>query len=460
MNNKIYNTKKHCVTNFSIHVLTCLLILITACNSSQEKANNDLFDESISEDSLLNLVQYQTFQYFWDNAEPISGMAPERTHMDDIYPQNDKHVVTSGGSGFGLMAILVGVERGFITREQAVERYDKILTFLESADRFKGAFPHWWHGETGKVKSFSTYDDGGDLVETAFLIQGLITVRQYFKDGNETERNLVNRINALWEAVEWDFYTQGENVLYWHWSPKHGWKMDFDVRGYNECLIMYVLAASSPTHAIEPEVYHEGWARNGDIKTDREYLGYDTILDHYETNDSPVGPLFWAHYSYLGLNPTNLKDRYADYWKLNQNHALIHYTHNMINPNEYEGYGENMWGMTSSYSINGYSGHRPDKDLGVISPTAALSSFPYTPDKSMRFLKFLYFEADSLVGKYGPYDAFSLENDWYLPRYLAIDQGPIPVMIENYRTGLLWNLFMSAPEIQAGLDKLGFTIQD
>lgn len=440
-------------------ILITLLLVVVSCDSKKDSHTNSA-NEQISDDSLLTLVQYQTFQYFWENAEPVSGMAPERTHMDDIYPQNDKNVVTSGGSGFGVMAILVGIERGFITREEAVERYDKILTFLETADSFHGVFPHWWYGDTGKVKAFSRYDDGGDLVETAFLIQGLITVREYFRDGNEEEQILVDRINTIWENVEWDWHTKGgENVLYWHWSPNHGWQMDFDVRGYNECLIMYVLAASSPTHGVEPEVYHEGWARDGSLSTDREYLGYETVLDHYETNDSPVGPLFWAHYSYLGLNPTNLKDRYADYWKLNQNHALIHYTHSVNNPNNFEGYGENMWGLTSSYSMKGYAGHRPDNDIGVISPTAALSSFPYTPEESMKFLKYLYFEADSLVGEYGPYDAFSYENDWYLPRYLAIDQGPIPVMIENYRTGLLWDLFMSAPEIQAGLKKLDFTTE-
>ncbi|MBT33690.1 MAG: beta-glucosidase [Thalassobius sp.] len=411
----------------------------------------------ISEDSLLNLVQYQTFQYFWEGAEPTSGLARERLHMDNEYPHEGPEIITSGGSGFGLMAILVGVERGFITREQAFERYTKIVNFLEKADKFHGVFPHWWNGETGKIVPFSKKDDGGDLVETAFLAQGLLCVRQYFKDGTAEEKALAERINKLWEGIEWDWHTRGgENVLYWHWSPNNAWDMNFAVHGYNECLIMYVMAAASPTHSIKPEVYHEGWAMNGKIKTDRKYLGYETVLDHYETNDSPVGPLFWAHYSYLGLDPRNLKDQYADYWKLNQNHVLIHYQHCVDNPHHYKGYGENCWGLTSSYSIKGYAGHRPDEDLGVISPTAALSSFPYTPKESMQFLKFLYTEADSLVGEYGPYDAFSLQDDWYLPRYLAIDQGPIPVMIENYRTGLLWDLFMSCPEVQTGLDKLGF----
>ncbi len=440
------------------------LSLLLGCGpggESNDESNSALGSryEGISEDSLLTLVQYQTFQYFWENAEPVSGLAPERTHMDNIYPQDDKSVVTSGGSGFGLMAIIVGVERGFITRGEAIERFDKILNFLESADRFHGVYPHWWYGDTGKTKPFSKKDDGGDLVETAFLIQGLLTARQYFDKDEPAEASIRDRINAIWESVEWNWHTQGgENILYWHWSPNYGWDMNFGVKGYNECLIMYVLAASSPTYPIDPEVYHEGWARGGEITKDTTYLGYETVLDHYPGNSAPVGPLFWAHYSYLGLDPTNLTDTYADYWKLNKNHALIHHAYCKENPENFEGYSEKVWGLTSSYSMRGYAGHRPGMDLGVISPTAALSSFPYTPEESMDFLKYLYLEADSLVGEYGPYDAFSPEHDWYLPRYLAIDQGPIPVMIENHRTRLIWDLFMSAPEVQKGLAMLGFKV--
>ena len=449
----------------SIFLYFFIFILFVECSSERGSSKAEKEQqrvENISDDSLLTLVQHQTFQYFWENAEPISGMAPERTHMDDVYPQNDKNVVTSGGSGFGVMAILVGIERGFITREQAVNRYEKILNFLETADRFHGVWPHWWFGDTGKVKPFSKNDDGGDLVETAFLIHGLLTVREYFRGSdNPREQKIIERINKLWGEVEWSWHTRGgEDVLYWHWSPKFGWEKDFNVEGYNECLIMYVLAASSPTYAVDADVYHKGWARDGDIANDTTFLGYETELDYYADGDHPIGPLFWAHYSYLGLDPTNLTDTYADYNNLTVNHAKIHYDYCVQNPKNYEGYGENCWGLTSSYSMKGYAGHRPgNMDLGVISPTAALSSFPYTPEESMKMLKFLYFEADSLVGKYGPYDAFSFEYDWYTPRYLAIDQGPIPVMIENHRTGMLWDLFMRAPEVQNGLKKLGFKTQ-
>ena len=450
-----YKTRGKATLNMTLVMGICFALV--ACDRRDHSQNLTPSSQVISEDSLFNLVQYQTFQYFWEGAEPVSGMARERLHMDSVYQHHDKDIITSGGSGFGLMAIIVGINRGFISPEEGIGRLKKIVGYLEKADSFHGVWPHWWFGPTGKVYPFSEHDDGGDLVETSYLVAGLLVARQYLLKDAPEEADLVNRINALWQAVEFDWHTKaGEDVLYWHWSPKHGWKMDFRVEGYNECLIMYVLAASSPTHPISPDVYHKGWAREGKIARDTTYYGLETVLDHYPHGNSPVGPLFWAHYSFLGLDPAKLSDKYADYWRLNKNHVQIHYNHCLENPHKYKGYGEKLWGLTSSYSIKGYAAHTPDRDLGVISPTAALSSFPYTPAESMKMLKHLYSTADTLVGIYGPYDAFSLHDNWYVPRYLAIDQGPIPVMIENHRTGLIWDLFMSAPEIQQGLKKLGF----
>ena len=434
-----------------------ILLLASACNPGKTTATSSS-EIPVADSALFRLVQERTFQYFWDGAEPVSGLARERFHTDNIYPQNDKHVITSGGGGFGVMAILVGIERNFISRQQGLERMEKILSFLEKADRFHGAWPHWWNGETGKVVPFSKKDDGGDLVETAYMIQGLLCVRQYFKDGNAREKQVVGRIDKLWKEVEFDWYRNGKNVLYWHWSPNYQWEMNFPVIGYNECLIMYVLAASSPTHGIPPEVYHEGWADNGKIRKPSGLFGIPLQLRHQGDADAG-GPLFWAQYSYLGLDPRGLKDQYADYWEENKNQTLINYEWCVRNPNNYKGYGANSWGLTSSYSMDGYSGHAPykDRDLGVITPTAALSSFPYTPDKSMAAMKHWYDDLkDKLWGIYGFYDAFSEAHNWWLPRYLAIDQGPIVVMMENHRSGLLWNLFMSCPEIKQGLQKLGF----
>ncbi|HTR28322.1 MAG TPA: glucoamylase family protein [Puia sp.] len=413
----------------------------------------------ISDSALLNLVERQTFQYFWDGGEPNSGMAPERIHMDNVYREHDQSTIATGGSGFGLLAILAAIHRHYISRETGLQRFEKIVSFLEKADRFHGAWPHWLNDTTGHVKPFGRDDDGGDLVETCYLLQGLLCVRQYFREGNGEEKRLAARIDRLWQQVDFDWYRNGgQNVLFWHWSPTNGWKMNFPVHGYNECLILYVLAASSPSHSIPAEVYHEGWAQNGAIDKITTYRN-DTLHLHMQGDPPHGGPLFWSQYSYLGLDPRGLKDRYADYWKENVAQSIINYQWCVDNPLHYRGYGRDNWGLTASYSVGYYAAHAPDMrhDLGVISPTAAISAIPYTPAKSMAAIRYWYDSLRARIwGKYGFYDAFSQKDAWYPPRYLAIDQGPEVAMIENYRDGLLWGLFMSCPEVHAGLKKLGF----
>jgi hypothetical protein len=400
----------------------------------------------ISDDELLTKVQQQTFKYFYDFAEPVSGMARERNTSGNL--------VTSGGSGFGLMALIVGIERGFITRAQGVERLTKVINFLETCDRYHGAWPHWLNGTTGKTIPFSANDNGADLVETSFLVQGLLSVRQYLNSADPAEQSLINRINTLWHGVEWDWFTrEGQDVLYWHWSPDKGWAMNMPISGYNEALIVYTLAAASPTHAISPSVYTKGWARSGAIKNNRLFyniklpLGFDY-----------GGPLFFTHYSFLGMNPKNLSDTYGSYWEQNVNHTLINRAYCIDNPKKFVGYSSSNWGLTASDNQSGYSAHSPTNDLGVISPTAALSSMPYAPAESLTALKFFYYTlGDRLWGEYGFYDAFNSTEGWTANSFLAIDQGPIIIMIENHRTGLVWNLFMSAPEVKNGLTNLGFT---
>jgi hypothetical protein len=362
--------------------------------------------------------------------------------------------VTSGGTGFGLMALVVGMERGYITRQEGTERLDKILNFLETCDRYHGVWPHWLNGATGEVIPFSPKDNGADLVETAFLVQGLITVRAYLRDTDVNEKGLKDRIDTLWQEVEWDWFTRGgEEVLYWHWSPDFEWEMNHAIRGHNETLITYVLAASSPTHPIDSMVYHRGYARNGEIVNGSDYFGIKLPL-----GEELGGPLFFSHYSFLGLDPRNLADRYASYWEQNVNHTLINRQYCIDNPNGYEGYGEASWGLTASDNHQFYGAHSPSNDLGVITPTAAISSIPYTPEYSLNAIRHFYYElGDTLWGEYGFYDSFNMTEKWWADSYLAIDQGPIVVMIENYRSGLLWDLFMEVEEVQNGLKKLGFT---
>ena len=443
------------------------LLALAACKS--EGGNTDpntpvTPDESTrpasfaNDDAMLDYIQRVHFNYMWDGAEPTSGLARERIHLDGDYPEHDQDVVTTGGSGFGIAGLIVAMERGFITREQGVERLTRIVDFLERADRFHGVWSHWINGPTGKVKPFGQKDNGGDLVESCFLMQGLLCARQYLDRDNDAEKDLVKRINALWEGMEFDWYTRGgQDVIYWHWSPEYEWEMNFPLEGYNECLIVYVLAAASPTHTVPASCYHKGWARSGGIKSTAAPYGYPLELKHNGAEQTG-GPLFWAHYSWIGLNPKGLKDQYADYWNVARNHAMSNYQYCVENPKKYTGYGPDCWGLTASYSTEGYSAHCPGNDLGVITPTAALSSFPYTPEQSMAALKGFYSRGESIWGKYGFYDAFSPTSGWTLPRYLAIDQCTIAPMIENYRTGLLWRLFMSCPEVQQGLTKLGFTV--
>jgi hypothetical protein len=405
---------------------------------------------------LLDIIERQTFRYFWEGAEPVSGMARERIHADGVNPENDNDVIAVGGSGFGIMGMIVAVERGFITRSDAYLRIARIAGYLSRSARFHGAWPHWMKGDPGQVVPFSENDDGGDIVETAYLMQGLLTAREYFCSGTTEERRLAAAIDTLWRGVEWDWYTRGRNALYWHWSPTAGWVMDFPIRGYNECLIAYVLAASSPTHPIPPAAYHECWARGGAIMDSRQAYGYRLGLRHNGA-DERGGPLFWSHYSFLGLDPRGLKDRYADYWQHNVSHTLINYRYCVENPEGYAGYGADNWGLTASYSMDWYAAHSPSDDLGVIAPTAAASSLPYAPRQSMRAIRHWFTDmGEKLWGPYGFYDAFSEEHHWF-PRWnLAIDQGPMLVMIENYRSGLLWTLFMRSPEINEGLLRLGF----
>jgi len=441
-----------------------VLILCFSCGSDDGPGYQEPYDPSdddpvipLTDTELMDLTQETTFRYFWDYADANSGAARERYHPND--PSNSQNVVTTGGSGFGLMAILVGIERGYVAREEGFNRLSQIVDFFENADRFHGVWPHWINGTNGSVIPFSDQDNGGDLVETAFLAQGLICVKEYFKNGSEDEVALATQADELWKGIEWNWYTQNQNALYWHWSPNNGFSINLELKGYNETLIAFILGAASPDFPIPAEVYHQGWANNGNIVSGESQYGMPLILDHA---GSGTGPLFWAHYSFLGLNPTNLSDQYANYWDLNVNHTNINYEYCVDNPNNFRDYGEDCWGLTASYSRNsdgttGYSAHSPDNDLGVVSPTAAISSIPYTPEKSLEAMHYFYSKKDILLGPAGFYDAFSPQyNDWVAEQYLAIDQGPEIIMIENYRSGLLWNLFMQNEDVQNGLDILDF----
>ena len=400
----------------------------------------------ISKEDLLDSVQRKTLRYFWDFAHPVSGMARERNSSGDL--------VTSGGTGFGIMALVAAADRNYLTRNQVVTHLNKMADFLwTKADQFHGAYPHWLSGSTGKTIAFSTNDDGADLVETSYLIQGLLTARNYFDQSSPEETKLRETIDSIWHRVDWYWFTKnGESNLYWHWSPNKGFVMNMQIRGWNECLITHVLAASSPTHPVSANVYHNGWARNGGMKNGRSFYGVKLPL-----GEDYGGPLFFAHYSFLGIDPNGLSDQYANYWEQNVNHSKINHLYCKNNPKNQAGYSDSCWGLTASDIPNSYTASSPTNDRGVITPTAALSSFPYTPEESTKALEFFYYQLGDLIWKeYGFVDAFSVGDCWAANSFLAIDQGPIIVMIENYRSGLLWKNFTAVPEVISGMKKLGF----
>jgi hypothetical protein len=400
----------------------------------------------MTDEALLDMVQEYTFRYFWEFGHPVSGLARERNTSGDL--------VTMGGSGFGIMAILVGIERGYISWEQGLDRILKMVVFLERADRFKGVYPHWMNGETGRTIRFSQFDDGGDVVETAFLLQGLLTARKYFSGESVDEIVLRTKINGIWEAIDWNWYRkQNQNVIFWHWSPEHQFRINLPVRGYNETMMVYLLAVASPTNAVPANLYEKGWA-GGNYENGRTY--YNIKLP---VGPNLGGPLFFAHYSFIGFDPRGIKDEYTNYFVQNRNHTLINRAYCIQNPRGFQGYGENCWGLTASDDPDGYLAHEPggSRDNGTITPTAALSSMPYTPEESIAALKHMYREhGKEMWGPMGFYDAYNLSRNWFADSYLAIDQGPIVCMIENYRTGLLWNYFMQNEEIQSALTAIGF----
>ncbi len=404
----------------------------------------------LSDDALLDRVQRQTFGFFWDGAHPVSFLARDRTGVE-ADPADD--LVSVGGCGFGVMAIIVAVARGFVAREEAVARLNAMVAFLERTPAYHGLFPHFLNGRTGATIPFGRKDDGADIVETAFLFQGLLCARQFFNADDAAERRLRDHITWMWNDVEWSWHTRGgRKALTWHWSPNNGFALDHEVRGWNECLITYVLAAAAPRFPIDPNAYHGGFAQSRTFINRRSFYDLELPL-----GPDLGGPLFFAHYSFCGLDPRGLRDDYADYWRQNVQHTLINYEHCVRNPQGHKGYGPDAWGLTASDDPSGYMAHAPDNDNGVIAPTAALSSFPYAPAQALRALRHFHDDLGAEIwGRFGFADAYSETHGWAAKTYLAIDQGPIVVMIENYRSGLMWNLFMADPDVRRGLARLGF----
>lgn len=419
----------------------------------------------MSDDELLTMLQEATFRYYWEAADRTSGATLENI-------PGDSRIIATGATGFGVMAIVAGVDRGFITPEEGAARLLKLTTFLERAPRYHGAWSHFMDGKTGEtIPLFGKFDNGGDLVETSFLLQGLLASRQYFHGDNPTEKQLNDKITKLWETTEWDWYrrTPTSDALYWHWSPQWSWHMNHRLTGFNETMITYLLAIASPTHGVPADLYYQGWSGSlpEQIQYRRGWSG-TTDGDHYvngntydgiklDVGSGRGGPLFFAHYSNLAFDP-RVRDKFTNYFGNFRNMALINRAWCVRNPGQFKGYGANAWGLTASDGPDGYNAHEPNKqtDDGTLTPTGALASFPYTPAESMEAFKHYYRDlGDRVWGIYGPLDAINETRNWVSPIYMGLNQAPITVMIENYRTGLIWKMFSANSEIQKMQDAIG-----
>jgi hypothetical protein len=434
-----------------------------AGNESPLSAPATASTRPFTDDELLDLVQEGCFRYYWEAAHPHAGMAPE------ILP-GDENLMALGGNGFGVMALVAAVDRGFITREQGVERLLKIVRFLDKADRFHGVWPHFLDGRTGKtIAYFGKYDNGGDLVETAFMIQGLLAARQYFDRDTAGEKEIRETTTRFWHEVEWDWYRQnGSDVLSWHWSPDHGFHINHPLIGWNETLIIYLLAIASPTHPVPAAMWHTGWAGQSDLHV-KYRRGWSRTRDgeKYTNGKSYYGikldvgvangaELFFTHFSFMGFDPRGIRDAYTNYFQNNRAIALIQQRYAIENPRKFTGYGADSWGRSAGVN-NGGGKALPRDDNGTINVMAALSSMPYTPDESMAALRHFYRDlGDRIWGAYGFHDGFNETENWFDEDYMALNQAPIVVMIENHRSGVVWRNFMANPEIAPALKAIGF----
>ena len=402
----------------------------------------------ITDEALLDTIQKATFRYFWLYSNETSGLVPDRNTAN-------KNYCAIGATGFGIMTVPAAIERKFISREQGLARVQKIVNFLKGTiSQFKGVFPHYVNGTTGAVIADGQLD-GYDVVETSFLLMGLLTARQYFDSNLAAEVQLRNDITAIYQNVDWQYFTNGQNALFWSWNPTGGWGIK--LRGWNETLISYILAASSSTHSIDKTVYEQGFAAAGAIKDGRTYYEYTLPLG--SAGDSG-GSLYLSQFSFLGIDPRGLNDTYANYETQTKNHALINHAYCKANPLNYYAYSDSCWGLTAGATKDGYKQMQPTNDLGYILPSASVASLPYAPEESMKAIKYFYYKLGDIVWtEYGFTDSFSLSNYpyWVSLEVFGYDQMNMFVAIENYRSGLIWKLFTGSPEVKTGMKKLGFS---
>ncbi len=429
-----------------IFILMFVLLHINACGEDEPTIVVDKNDDTYSPakvQPVLDEWQRKTFSYFNEGSDPLTGMA---------YEGNERGpTLTIGGSGFGVMAIIVGAERGWISHQQAAEQTQKIVRFLGKAERFKGMWSHWYNTD-GTAHPFGNQIKTGDVVESSFMMAGLLAAAEYYTSNSAIETEIRDSVASFWNTMDWKFYAQSGTALEWLWFSEEN-RLELDVKGWNESWITYILALAAPeNHNISESLYAEGWQSNGGFyHADRSFYGYKLPL-----GEDKGGPLFFAHYSFLGLNPKMLEDNYVNYWEQNMAHTMINRHYCVAEAPVAYKYNERNWGLSACYGVKPleYNARSPRNDDGIIATTAALASYPYTPFYSTQVL--LELAGNPIMhGAYGFADSYRPATNTSEKKHLAIDQGPIVVMIENYRSELIWNLMMKNEYVKLGLKRAG-----
>ncbi len=402
-------------------------------------------------EELLEDIQHKAFLYFWNEANPTNGLIRDRSQ-----PGSPASIAAVG---FGLSAICIAIDHGWVSR---VDGRARVLTTLNTfwtkpqgtaiggIIGYKGLFYHFLDMNTG----FRTWDSELSTIDTALLMAGMLDARQYFSTNDPLDLQVRDLADDLYERVDWEFMRNGQTRIMMGWKPNTGFGGFGVWQGYNEAMILYLLALGSPTFPVPASTW-TAWCNTYSWQT------------HYGYTYVNFPPLFGHQYSHCWVDFRYHRDPYMQskgitYFENSRRATLAQREYCIDNPFNRIGYGEDLWGLTASDDPFGYSAHGappPQNDNGTITPTAAVSSIPFTPTESIECMENMYFTyGGQLWGTYGFKDAFNLNNGWFATDFLGIDQGPIIMMIENHLNGSIWNRFMDNPAVQLGLQRAGFIV--
>jgi hypothetical protein len=419
----------------------------TAGRESLDSATISATPRVLGDEAFLELVQHTAFDYFWYEVNPKNGLIKDRS--------SNPSLSSIAAVGFGLSALTVGIDRGWISREAGRHRVLTTLTFLANipqgpepdAGGYKGFYYHFLDMHTGR----RAWDTELSTIDTALLLGGVLHVRQYFNQPDAAEARIRTLADTLYQRVEWPWMQVRSAKICHGWEPERGF-LPYDWGGYNEAMILYLLALGSPTFPVKADAW-SAWTSS---------YAWES---HYGHEFVTFPPLFGHQYSHVWVDFRNTQDAYMrekglDYFENSRRATLANRAYAIANPLGWDDYSNNVWGLTASDIPKSYlaRGAPPaENDDGTITPTAIGGSFAFTPHESLAALRHIYSTYRTQIwGPYGFKDAFNPSMKWFASDYLGIDQGPIVLMIENYRTDRIWDAFMQHAAIQHGLKRAGF----